>query len=241
MGIESIFKGDRKRIFELFFEKTKWKFSEIEKRIAIRSNMIAYHLDGLKKDKVLIKTNDFWQLSKQYERLIPFFSYFSDMSMGCMSVVLVIATFKDKGSDKLLLVKRTKKPYKDYWSVFGRKITLNESICEAAVNCMTNETGIETKSLKFKKVCSIIHERLKEDDEFKHAFLFVLTLVEITAFSSKLLRNKNLSFYSFDELEKIKIIPSDLHMIKTFINKRTKIHEVIMKEKEDELVDFSSF
>ena len=46
-------KKEREEIFKLFTENRRLKFSEIEKNIKIRSNMVSYHLEQMQKEGLL--------------------------------------------------------------------------------------------------------------------------------------------------------------------------------------------
>ena len=51
----SLVKKEREEIFRLFLERTKLKFSEIERLTGIRSNMVSYHIEKMQKeDKKLL-------------------------------------------------------------------------------------------------------------------------------------------------------------------------------------------
>lgn len=54
----------------------------------------------------------------------------------------VVIMLFNKNYDKLLLVKRNKKPYKGCWNGIGGKIENNETPCEAAIRECMEETGI---------------------------------------------------------------------------------------------------
>ena len=54
----------------------------------------------------------------------------------------VVIMLFNKNYDKLLLVKRNKKPYKGCWNGIGGKIENNEAPCEAAIRECMEETGI---------------------------------------------------------------------------------------------------
>ncbi|MFA6089030.1 MAG: NUDIX domain-containing protein [Candidatus Woesearchaeota archaeon] len=234
MGVDSIFKGNKKKIFELFLEKSRLKFSDIEKKLNIRSNMIAYHIESLKKEGIIKKEKEFWKLTKEYEKMIPFHSNISNMELGCNGVVLVIVTNKNK----ILLIKREKKPYKGYWSIFGRKLRIPESIKDASINCIKHEAELD---VKFNKICGVLHERLKENEEYKHAFIFILTKAETKTIDIPIKNKEHLKWFEIKKLKKEKIIPSDLFMIEKFIKRKTKVHSIIMEEKDDELISFNSY
>lgn len=54
----------------------------------------------------------------------------------------VVIMIFNKKYDKVLLVKRNKKPYKNCWNGIGGKINENETIIEAAIRESKEETGI---------------------------------------------------------------------------------------------------
>ena len=196
--------------------------------------MIAYNIKSLKKEGVIQKDKEFWKLTKKYEKMIPFHSNISSMELGCSGVVLVIVTNKDK----ILLIKRDKKPYKGYWGIFGRKLRIPESIKDAAVNCIKHEAEL---NVKFNKICGVLHERLQEDNEFKHAFLFILTKAEAKTTDIPINKREHMKWFPLNKLKKEKIIPSDLFMIEKFLKRKTKVHSITMEEKDDELISFNSY
>ena len=59
----SLAKKEREQIFSLFVDKRSLKFSQIEKSIKIRSNLVAYHLDRMRKEGLLKKDGEQYSLT----------------------------------------------------------------------------------------------------------------------------------------------------------------------------------
>ena len=81
-------KKEREEILLLFLSKSKLKFSDIERELnriryntdaksKVRSNMVAYHIERLKEEGLLEKEREYYCLTKEAERYIPFLSEIS--------------------------------------------------------------------------------------------------------------------------------------------------------------------
>ena len=58
----------------------------------------------------------------------------------------------DKGVTKVLLIKRTNNPYKDYWALPGGAMYNNELIIDAAKRELKEKTGIKDIDLSMHKI-----------------------------------------------------------------------------------------
>lgn len=222
----------KREIFELFLKNSKLKFSEIEKHTKIRSNLLTFYIKNLIKEKIIEKTREHYKLTLEAEKIIPFYKQTFE-GEGKLPVVLIAI----KKKDELLLLKREERPYKGYYSLLGKKMKLSETIEETAVRCAKEETGLD---VKFKKLCGIVHERLKEDNSFKHSFIFFVCIVE--PIKGEVTKSKELKWFNMKKLDsktntlsKDKIIPSDIWMIKNILPKKIKVSEIVMEEKDGEL------
>ena len=226
---KSLAKQEREKIFETFLKHHEQKFSEIEKQLEIRSNHLVYHIDQMIKDELLKKENSIYTLTKKAEKLIPFFAHITDKELGALSVVLVAILNKEK--TKIALLKREKRPYKDYWGLIGGKLKLEESIEETAVRETKEETHLDCK---FNKIHAILHERVKENEKVKHAFILFLTTV--TAESEKIIRSEEgkVEWFDIKDINE-KIIPSDLWMINNCLDKTSDLKQIIIEDKDQEL------
>ena len=192
---------DRQEIFKQFLTENKLKFSEIEKQLNLRSNMLAYHLEILQKDNILIKENDCYKLTKKAESLIPDFS----KEKSALPIVLLIV----RNQERILLMNRNKRPYKDLWGLIGGRLLYHESLEEASLRVLKTKTGLSGNYLGNN---SVVQEHITDDEKIKHGFLLVVTTIE-TNEDFKETEHGELGWFSADELPE-NMIPSDLWLVK---------------------------
>jgi len=221
---------EREQIFELFVKNEALQFREIEKSTNIPSNKLAYHLDELQKQGLLEKDENLYKVTKTAQSLLPKMAQITGKEQGPLTVIISAIT---KGN-KILLMKREKRPYKGYWSMIGGKMKISESIQECAIREAKEETGLDTK---FKSVKGVVHERVREDGTIKHGFVFFFTHVEPKTQALTATEEGQLDWFDIRNLENTQIIPSDKWMIETFLlNNKKGTHSVIMEEKDEKLV-----
>ena len=140
--------------------------------------------------------------------------------------IAIAAVVKDS---KILMIKRVKPPYKDFWGMPGGKIDFGEHPEETALREIKEETNLDCEFEGFKGIASeIVHNN---EEKVAHLLLYVCKLKPT---HTKLIETKegNLKWFDLNNLNESKIIPSDILMIKEFIlkNKNTKIHKIKMIE-----------
>ncbi len=221
----------RNKIFELFINKRRLRFSEIEKALGIKSNTLAYHLEGMVKEGIMTKDEDDYVLTVQGEGMMPFFAHATKKEVGVLPVVLAAIV----NNDQILMLKRKKRPYQGYWALPGGKLHLPESIPECALREVKEETGLDCE---FSHIASIIHERVKENNTYKHAFILFLTVLNPKSTQLKESDEGKLEWFPLKNLQPERIIPSDYHMIKDHIKAISNITCVIMEEKEEKIIKF---
>lgn len=149
----------------------------------------------------------------------------------------ILAAIVDKG--KILLIHRTKEPYKDFWAMVGGKIEFAEHVEETAVREAFEETGITCKVRHVRgAITEIVHN---SDGPEQH---FIMFFVELEPQTTNFVESEEgkLRWFTFEELEKIKIVPSDLIMINEFIlkDKKAKVYKIKVK-KDKETYDVEEF
>lgn len=229
---KALSKKERAQIFKLFLENNRLKFNEIEKYLKIRSNMVSYHLTSMVNDGILVKKGDYYRLTEHAERYIPIFSdiFGSVADVGPLPVVLVAVM--NRKQDKILLVRRNKRPYKDYLSMIGGKILLHEDFREASIRKVKEKTGLDPE---FISLNDILHERVEGSGIVKHSFILLFTKVVVKDSRFKETNAGELKWFSVDKLDKDLIIPSDYHLIKHSINKRYKMKNLYMHEEDGKI------
>lgn len=230
--ISALAKTERSQIFELFTRNSKLKFNQIEKAIKIRSNMISYHLEQMKNDKIIYKEGDFYKLTDEAERYVPIFNHITTNEMSPLPIVLV-ALIEDK--NKILLINRNKRPYKNYLSMIGGKIKLEENIEQSAHRHILEKTGINAK---FEKISAIFHEQVKSDEKVKHSFILFFVIMKTNQEKFKESDYGKLKWFDINKLKEEEIIPSDFWLIKNKLNSRIKINCASMEENEEKLTKF---
>ena len=229
---ESLAKEERAKIFRLFLNNQKLKFSEIEKETKIRSNMVAYHLEKMSEEGLIEKRGDYYYLTKNAEKYIPIFSNIIGEELSPLPVVLVALINKNK----ILLIKRDKRPYKGYWSLIGGKMLLEESFKEASLRQVKEKTSLNGK---YVSINGVMHERVKGEDIIKHSFILFFTKIETKEIKFIESKHGQLKWLNIKDVgKKEKIIPSDLWLIKNRLNYNADIKIAKMLEKEGKLSNF---
>ncbi|MFQ5475134.1 MAG: NUDIX hydrolase [Candidatus Nanoarchaeia archaeon] len=214
-------KDKRRAIFRCFLYNKELKFSEIEKKTSIRSNELAYYIQKLIDEQILIKNEESYSLTKEAEKYIPFFV--DDNSLSPLPVVLVIC----KKGDKILLQFRKKRPYENHWSLISSRLRLGETIKEATKRSMKEKTFLD---VSFISINSVIHEQNKMDNEVKNSFVFFLVLTEPL---NEIKEKDDLKWFSIEELEQLKMIPSDRWLLLNKLDDRAEVvEEFILGERE---------
>ena len=222
---------EREKVLELFSKNFLLKFNEIEKLSGIHSNELSYHLKKLTENGLITKKGDCYILTRKGETVAERLVHFTGKEVGHM-VVVIIAVRKD---NKLLLIRREKRPFKGYWGMIGGKTKFDESIPEAVKREVEEEAGMKINPNSV-KVRSVMLERTKTNQGISHGNMLILTEAKPYK-NSEYLNSQNLNWFKMSDLNKNKIILSDLWMIKNFIKKQKeiKIPHIIMNEKDGKL------
>jgi ADP-ribose pyrophosphatase YjhB (NUDIX family) len=223
-----ILNKEREEIFSLFIKEHRLRFSEIEKSIKIRSNHLNYHIKKMIDEGMLKKDGEYYSLTTEAEKIIPFFSHIIGKEKGCLPVVVIAVI----NNDKICLLKRKNRPYQGYWGMIGGKLKYDESIEESALREAKEEAGLDCK---FERVISVLHERLIEDKIIKNSL--VIFFCKLITNDLKIVAGLEgeIKWYPINNLPK-DIIPSDKLMINELMDSNLSFKEVIMEEKNKKLV-----
>jgi ADP-ribose pyrophosphatase YjhB (NUDIX family) len=241
--MKSLAKKEREAIFQLFLDKYRLRFSEIEKclndetRLSIRSNMVAYHLEQMRKEGLLEKQGEHYALTKEAERYIPVFSHITGKNLSPLPVVLVAPV----RNSKVFLIKREKRPYKGYWSLIGGKMLHAESFDDACARLLREKAGLAATKPRLN---AIAHERVEDGGKVKHSFLlfFMRTSVKPDARPARgTKRTQDAAkegWFSVRELKAMKVIHSDRWLIEHKLGTDIAVQHVLMQENDGELSSF---
>ena len=149
--------------------------------------------------------------------------------------VAICAAIKN---DEILLIKRVKEPYANFWGLPGGKVDFGEHPKTTATREVLEETGINCNFKEFKGIAS---EIIKEEDKILNHFLFyICTLEPINEdhIDKKEGEIAGVKWMKIKELENEKIVPSDLVFLKEIILKdhSVNIHDVKIIKKGNEYI-----
>jgi len=83
-----------------------------------------------------------------------------------------------------------------------------------------------------------VHERVKEKDVYKHAFLLFFVVLKPKTDKIKESEEGKLEWFPLKTLQPERIVPSDYHIIKNHLKEIAHVNCVIMEEKEEKIVKF---
>jgi len=232
----SIAKKEREEIFKLFLNNSKLKFNQIEKAIKIRSNMISYHLDKMQEDNILIKKDEYYQLTNDAEKYVPIFENIIGEKLSPVPIILVAVINNE--NNKILLIKRNKRPYKNYWSMIGGKMLLNEDFKEASLRIVKEKTGLDSEFISFN---AVFQEKVKIENNVKNNFILFFTKVKTNQEKFRISEHGTLEWINIENINKNNTIPSDYWLIINKLNDITEVFNAEMQENNEILDNFKIY
>ena len=222
---------ERMKIFKILCENKQLNFNSIVRLTGIHSNKLSYQLNLMKDKNFVITVDGDYSLSIESQRLIPYFSQIFKKEVGVLPVVLGIV----RNKNKILLIQRKKMPYKNYWGLFGGKQISGETIPETIEREIFEEAEIKAQFLKYN---GIVYERLKENEQFKHSFLFIITSLITSSLEVKERSEGKVAWFEYDNIINNKIsdiIPSDIEFLKRYADKKIDVEHIVMEEENQRL------
>lgn len=158
---------------------------------------------------------------------IPIYSN-NRMGYNKLLNIAVSAVVKD---NNILLIKRVKPPYAGYWAIPGGKVEFGEHPEEAAVREIKEETNIDCNFEELRGIASeIVHN--PEGEKIAQFMLYVCKL-RLLHSNIQMQKEGEVKWFNLNDLEKEKVVPSDLLMINEFLLKENKIDLYKIKMIED--------
>lgn len=207
-------KTEREEIFRLFLYADRLSFSQIEKAVGMRSNLLAYHLDRLIKEGILQKECQSYRLTSMAERHIPL----SSQHQSPLPIILIAVT---EGS-QVLLLPRAKRPYKGHWSLPGGRIRTGESLEDAARRIVQEKTGIAISQVTFRH---IMHEQVGK----KYGFIILFATAFPLSTTAKDRGHGRPSWFPKQDLPE-HMIPSDQWLVEEQAERRLRYSSHTLEE-----------
>ena len=222
---------ERIQIFKTLCEHKHLNFNSIVNITKIPSNKLSYHLKLMKQHNFVLNNERGYSLSLEAERLIPYFSQIFKKEPGVLPVILGII----RNGSNILLLKRKKMPYKDHWGLIGGKQISGETIPQTIEREVFEEAHINAK---FERYNGIVYERLKDGDQFKHSFLFIITTLNAESTNATTQDEGEVKWFDLRSVMNNKIpqvIPSDIEFLKKYVNNKMEIEHIVMEENNEKL------
>ena len=144
--------------------------------------------------------------------------------------ILTIVVAGINKQNEWLLIKRERGDYRKKWALVGGKMQFDETIQDAILREIFEETGLKVKMIGIK---SILNEKLKDvrtGETIKH-FLIYLCKTEFKEGDLIETDEGRLRWFSKLEIQELKqeIIPSDYYMLNVLLE-RDNLHSIIEVE-----------
>jgi ADP-ribose pyrophosphatase YjhB (NUDIX family) len=129
-----------------------------------------------------------------------------------VAAVVAIVSRVIGGAEKYLLIQRKKEPYSGLWALPGGKWDFGESLAEAVLREVNEETGLQPS---FSNLIAIVNGRLLPRAQQDHGGHFLLFACALTAPFGAALEQKEgtVAWFSAHELDEIKatglMVPTD--------------------------------
>ena len=188
-------------IFQQFTYNKRLRFSELEKLTKLRSNELAYFLKQLIAKKILEKDDEEYILTVQGEKQIPYFQEHNKLTPLPTVLVKII---DEKG--RVLLLKRSKRPYQHLWSLPGGRVLLGETLLEAAKRIVKRKTFLDIEILPESLVTG--NEYVLKDNIVQFGFvLLVLSAKPVSEIKEK----ENIKWFDKNHIQQEETIESDFY------------------------------
>ncbi len=151
-------------------------------------------------------------------------------------LTVVVAGIKKK--NEWLLIKRKRGDYQNKWALVGGKMQFNESIQEAILREIFEETGLKVEMKGIKAILNEKLEKMETRETIKH-FLIFLCKTEFNEGELRDTEEGELRWFSKNEIHNFKqdIIPSDYYMLNVLLERENlnSIIEIELIESRDKL------
>jgi 8-oxo-dGTP diphosphatase len=130
----------------------------------------------------------------------------------------------DCGTGSYLLIRRIEEPYRGYWALVGGKWDFGESLSEAALREVQEETGLNCHFVSLQGVANERAAVLSDGRKGAAHFLLFVCLVDACHGKASEKDEGEVAWFTRGEIEELKaenrMIPSDYAMLTQFIEAR---------------------
>jgi len=217
----------RLHILELINSNGKMTATEIVRHFNISPNEFSNHLKLLIDSGLIETVDDGYKLSWLGNSISP---YFDILSVSLQPLIVILVRIID--GNKVLLVKRLKNAFNGYWAMPGGKLYFGEDPEKAVRRIVKKEAGLDVESIE---LIAGFWEKVDEKGDTKYHSLKLVFNVEVK--SNKIMTGKDriAKWVKLNDIQRMKIIPSDMELIKTSNHKIFKFGDITMNMNKEKL------
>jgi len=156
--------------------------------------------------------------------------YFDILSVSLQPLIVILVRIID--DNKVILVKRSKNAFNGYWALPGGKLYFGEEPEKAVERIVKKESGLDVKS---SELIAGFWEKVGEKGDTKYHSLKLVFNVEVKDKKIMTSKDRIAKWTKLNEIQKMKIIPSDTELIRTPNHKIFRFGNIKMDVQKEKL------
>lgn len=210
----------RKIIVQLMYNDTV-SFNELWKKTDCQSNTFAYHMKQLEEEGIIQKKESLYSLTTQGKSICTYMNGETGNKTKQPLSVVILGVFNSEGN--ILLMKRSKEPFKGLWGLPGGKIEFSDFISKTAHKELKEETGL-TGDIT---LCGINHIHTYENDQLIHSHILYDVRVDnpIGTIDTNN-REGELKWFAVDSINSVEYIADLPIHLQLFSEKKFVVNEI---------------
>ena len=208
--------------------KGELSFSEVLKVVGVRDHgQLNYHLKCMIQEGLIEKSDGKYNITSLGERMGVYINQFRLKEMYPLSVVAPVVYDKNK---KILMIRRCVNPQKGRWGFPGGKVTIGETLFQAAERELLEETSLNLKAVK---ILGFYPSVVYKNEELSFHANIIPVLMEDYHEGSKIVlddKNDKHKFIGLNELGNYPIITNNDKILQEINKEKFSFREVILKE-----------
>jgi len=217
----------RLHILEMINSNGRMKPTELVRHFNITPNEFSNHLKLLFDSGLIEEVDGSYKLTWLGNSISP---YFDILSVSLQPLIVILIRIID--DNKVLLVKRLKNAFNGYWALPGGKLYFGEEPEKAVERIVKKESGLDVKSTE---LIAGFWEKVGEKGDTKYHSLKLVFNVEVKDKKIMTSKDRIAKWIKLNEIQKMKIIPSDTELIKTPNHKIFRFGNIKMDMQKEKL------
>jgi ADP-ribose pyrophosphatase YjhB (NUDIX family)/predicted transcriptional regulator len=220
MTIKLLEEKNRASIIDRLSRK-EYRFNDLAKVLCMKSNELSYHLNILSKAGYIIRdSSEKYMLTDQGKGLVPYLKFIRKEEIPptifCAPIVIK--------HGKALFVKRDKEPYKGFLEFPGGKVKRGETLVQAAMRELSEETGVIGKNGRVICIADILTSKANH---------FIGAYVKADFSRKKEKPGQKMIWIDLAKIEGQRIIADNKLVISRFLDNKTRYVQLFYDEEKN--------